>query len=105
MSVASTVLSAGFFIFVYWKVAVHRVHDLRPCTGILFPVYSRSYYGLQYIQYTVPYFFLPTNVPGISGGDFFFFGTVKLQRICRNSVILSYTAEGLLKLSFSLFSV
>ena len=47
-----TVLSAGFSIFVYWKVAVHRVHNLRPYTGFLFPVYSRSYYG----QYTVLFF-------------------------------------------------
>ena len=47
-----TVLSAGFSIFVHWKVAVNRVHNLRPCTGFLFPVYSRIYYGL----YTVLYF-------------------------------------------------
>ena len=102
MSVASTVLSAGFFIFVYWKVAVHRVHDLRPCTGILFPVYSRSYYGLQYTVYCTLLFFTYKCTGHFRWG---FFGTVKLQRICRNSVILSYTAEGLLKLSFSLFSV
>ena len=47
-----TVLSAGFSIFVHWKVAVNRVHNLRPCTGFLFPVYSCIYQGL----YTVLYF-------------------------------------------------
>ena len=40
-----TVLSARFSIFVYWKVAVNRAHNLRPCT-------IRIYYGL----YTVLYF-------------------------------------------------
>ena len=38
-----TVLSAGFSIFVHWKVAVNRVHNLRSCTGFLFPVYARMY--------------------------------------------------------------
>ena len=47
-----TVLSAGFSIFVHWKVAVNRVHNLHPCTGFLFLVYSRIYYGL----YTELYF-------------------------------------------------
>ena len=59
-----TVLSAGFSIFVYGTFAVHGLHNLRPCTRILFPVNSGIYYGL----YTG--FFLPTNGPCISGGLF-----------------------------------
>ena len=51
-TVQYTVYSAGFSIFVHWKVAVNRSHNLHPCTGFLFPVYSRIYYGL----YTVLYF-------------------------------------------------
>ena len=50
-----TVLSAGLSVFVHWKVAVrvqvHRVHNLRLCTGFLFPVYSRSYYGLYTVSF------------------------------------------------------
>ena len=61
-----TVLSAGFSIFLHWKVAVNRVHNSRPCTGFLFSVYSWSYYGLQYMLYL----FLPTNGPPTSGGLF-----------------------------------
>ena len=47
-----TVLSAGFSIFVYWKFPVDGLHNLRPCTGFLFPVNSCIYYGL----YTVLFF-------------------------------------------------
>ena len=43
-----TVLSAGFSVFVHWKVAVHRVHNLRPCTGFLFPVILRSIYRISF---------------------------------------------------------
>ena len=39
-----TVLRASFSIFVYWKFAVHGLHNLRPCTGFLFPaVYLMVY--------------------------------------------------------------
>ena len=47
-----TVSSAGFSIFVYWKFPVDGLHNLRPCTGFLFPVNSCIYYGL----YTVLFF-------------------------------------------------
>ena len=65
-----TVLSAGFSIFVSWKFAVHGVHNLRPCTGFLFPVNSCKYC----ITVCIPYLFLPncSNVLMISqkGLDF-----------------------------------
>ena len=82
-----TVLSADFFIFVFWKVAVHWVHNLRPCTGFLFPVHSRTYYGL----YTI-YFFTYKCTDHFR---WWFLCAVKLQLICRNSVILSYIVGGL----------
>ena len=41
-----------FSIFVYWKFAVDGLHNLRPCTGFLFPVNSCIYYCL----YTVLFF-------------------------------------------------
>ena len=76
-----TVLSAGFSTFVYWKLAVHGLHNLRPCTGFLFPVYSRSYYGLctPSFFYLSMYCTFPVD----------FLGAGILQRICLNSDVLS----------------
>ena len=56
---------AGFFIFVYWKFAVHGQHNLHPCTGFLFPVNSRIYISVYILC-----LFLPANGPPISGGLF-----------------------------------
>ena len=70
-----------FSIFVHWKFAVNKVHNLRPCTWLLFPVYSCKYYSL----YTGSFFTYPCTVhfqwPFLCAGI--------LQRICRNSVSLS----------------
>ena len=62
----STVLSAGFSIFVHWKFAVNRVHNLRLCTEFIFPVYSRKYYSL----YTGSFLPTHTHVRYISRGNF-----------------------------------
>ena len=60
-----TVLSAGFSIFVYWKVAVNI-----ECTIY---VHEPDFYFRPYILRSIHilYFILPTNGPDISGGDFF----------------------------------
>ena len=60
-----TVLSAGFSIFLHWKVAVNRVQNLRSCTRFLFPVYTRIYYSLNTVLY------LTYKWTGISGWEFF----------------------------------
>ena len=62
----STVLSAGFSIFVHWKFAENRVHNLRLCTEFIFPVYSRKYYSL----YTGSFLPTQTHVRYISRGNF-----------------------------------
>ena len=72
-----TVSSAGFSIFVYWKFAVHGLHNLRPCTGFLFLVNSRIYYGL----YTVSFF----TYKWTAHFRWSFLATGILQRICCNS--------------------
>ena len=69
---------------MYWKVAVHRVHNLRPCTRFLFPVYSRTYYGLC-IYCTVTFFTYKCT----AHFRWRFIRAVILQRICRNSDTLS----------------
>ena len=83
-----TVLSAGFSIFVHWKVAVNRVHNLRPCTGFLFPVYSRTYYGL----YTTFFYLQMYRTFPVAT-----LCAVILQRICRNSDTLSVWCMGYYK--------
>ena len=55
-----TVLSAGFSILCTGnsQYTYCRVHNLCPWTGFLFPVNSRTYYGL----YTVSFFTYPCSV-------------------------------------------
>ena len=75
-----TVLSAGFSNFVYWKFAVHGVHNLHPCTGFLFSVNNCEYYGL----YTISFYTYPYTVHF----QWSFLCAGILQRICRNSDVL-----------------
>ena len=72
---------AGFFIFVYWKFAVHGQHNLHPCTGFLFPVNSRIYFSL----YTVSFF----TCKWTAHIRWSFLCTGILQHICRNSDVHS----------------
>ena len=78
-----TVLSAGFLIFVYWKFAVHRQHNLHPCTGFLFPVNCRIYISVYILC-----LFLPANGPPISGGLF-----CALEYCSIFAIIRMYTAD------------
>ena len=62
----NTVLSAGFSISVYWKVAVHT----EECTIY---VYVPDFYFRHIVSNNtvyLPNLFLTTHVPCISGGDF-----------------------------------
>ena len=83
-TVQYTVYSAGFSIFVHWKVAVNRSHNLHPCTGFLFPVYSRIYYGLYSVLYFTNRWTAHFRVRFLCTGI--------LQRICRNSDALPLSA-------------
>ena len=59
-----TVLSAGFSIFVHWKVVVNtRVLNLRPCTRVLFPVNSHNMYVLRSIYLTLFYLQIDRTFP------------------------------------------
>ena len=58
-----TALSAGFSIFVHWKVAEHGVHNLRPCTGFLFPVYSCILYIAVFTVLTLFYLQMDQTFP------------------------------------------
>ena len=61
-----TVLSAGFLVFVHWKVAVHRVHCTIDIHVLDF--YFRSIAG--HILYMYRIFFLPIHVLYFSSGHF-----------------------------------
>ena len=75
-----------FFHFCVLELTVHGLHNLRPCTGLLFPVYSRSYYGLC----NGSFFTYPCTVHF----QWTFLRAAILQRICRNSDGLSvYTVQ------------